>query len=67
MPRESVEAMLSAAYSAIRGNEMNKSVAGLTLDHFLQARIDSIKTQKLPALDAIEKNINDIVAAENQG
>jgi len=46
---------------------MNKSVAGLTLDHFLQARIDSIKTQKLPALDAIEKNINDIVAAENQG
>lgn len=38
-----VEDMLHSAYAAIRGMEMNRSMAPVTLDHLLKEHIESIK------------------------
>ncbi len=39
----SIEEILQASYSFIRGVEANKSISALTLDHLIQQQIDAIQ------------------------
>lgn len=39
----SIEELVQSAYSFIRSQESNKSIAALTLDHLLQRHIDTIQ------------------------
>lgn len=43
MGTTSIEELLGAAYSYIRGVEANKAISALTLDHLIQQQIDAIK------------------------
>lgn len=43
MASRSVQERLHTAFSFVRGQETNRSISSLTLDHLLQERIDAIE------------------------
>jgi len=61
---KTAEELIQNAYSAVRASEMSRAIAKLTLDHFLQERIDSIQ-KKLVNLDSIQSDIDAVVKASS--
>ncbi len=60
---KNVQEMLASAYATLRSDAVTKSISALTLDHLIQERIDSIRGKKLSDLDAMKKDVDDVVSA----